>query len=78
MKSDAMHRIGHSGCHDGDCPKAWREVPNLTGDYDLDATILHRDNANLPHRLNLYVKTRPAQYGSRSGYKGYHGNKGDD
>jgi hypothetical protein len=69
-----MHNLAHQGCHD--CgPKAWRNVPNVTGDYDLDATILHRNNPNLPARLKLYVKTKLKSYGPK-GYAGY--GPGDD
>ena len=65
-----MHRVAHNGTHDV-APKAWRSTPNCTGDYDLDATILHRNNKDLPHRLELYTKR--ASYGKRTGYSGYRG-----
>lgn len=79
MKPNEMHKLGHNGCHDCDAPKAWHNVPNLTGDYDLDATILHRKNPNLPKRLALYVKSRPKAYGQTSGYNAYHAySRGDD
>lgn len=79
MKPTEMHRMCHSGCHING-PKAWHDVPVVTGDYDMDATILHRTNKNLPHRLNLYVmrKGSGAGYGPRTGYNGYHGYSGDD
>lgn len=70
MKSKAMQELSHSGTHDC-APKAWRDVPVLAGDYDFDATILHRNNGDLPDRLALYtVRPRPA-YGIRSGYGSY-------
>ena len=75
MKSKAMKALGHSGCHDCS-PKAWHDVANVTGDYDLDATIQHRSNSDMPHRLNLYTKRN--SYGHKSGYSGYHNYSGDD
>ena len=56
------------------CPKEWRKVPNLTGDYDLDATIAHRKNGDMPHRLALYVSNNA--YGPKTAYRGY--TSGDD
>jgi hypothetical protein len=70
MKSKDAKHFSHGECHD--CgPKDWADVPNITGDYDLDATILHRENPDLPERLELYVK-RPT-YGPRTAYTGYRG-----
>lgn len=77
MKPNEMHKLGHNGCHEC-APKGWRDVPDLTGDYDLDATILHRGNRNLPHRLSLYVKRKATAYGSRTGYDAYHSYTGGD
>lgn len=71
MRPNLMHLLFHNGCHDDDAPKAWHDVPKMTGDYDLDATILHRHNKDLPDRLKLYVKRR--SYGKRTGYSGYRG-----
>jgi len=72
-----MHRLSNHFCHDC-APPGWHSVPDVTGDYDLDATILHRSNSDLPKRLNLYVKHPGNAYGYRTNYKGYHGNHGDD
>ena len=78
MKPTQMHRMAHSGCHDC-APKAWHDVPKMTGDYDLDATILHNSNKDLPARLALYSKgCRGNAYGPVTGYTGYHNNHGDD
>lgn len=75
------HMLGLTGppkTHDGDAPKDWHDVPNVTGDFDLDATILHRDNPNLKDRLALYCKhTNSIAYGPRTGYNGYHNYGGD-
>ncbi len=77
MRYRDMHDISHSGCHQC-APREWRGVPNLTGDYDLDATIAHRPNRDLPHRLGLYTKRSRESYGPRTAYGGYHGYSGDD
>jgi hypothetical protein len=78
MKPNEMHRLAHNGCHDDDAPKAWRDVPNLTGDYDLDATILHRNNKDLPNRLKLYTKRgKGGTYGPLTAYNGYSNYHGD-
>lgn len=65
-----MNAIGHNGCHTC-APPAWRRVPNLTGDYDLDATIAHRGNHNLPARLSMYTTRRGSAYGPHTGYDSY-------
>jgi len=70
--------MAHSGCHTLDAPKGWHAIPVLTGDYDLDATILHRSNKDMPRRLALYVKTKGPAFGPRTAYNGYHGYSGDD
>jgi hypothetical protein len=68
MRPNEMHKLARQGCHDCDAPKGWHDVPNVTGDYDLDATILHRSNSDLPQRLRLYTKVNA--YGYRTGYGG--------
>jgi hypothetical protein len=73
--ANAMARLAHGQTH-GCAPKPWRDVPNVTGDYDLDATILRRHNTDLPHRLDLYTKTGPG-YGPLTGYSAYHNYHGD-
>lgn len=67
---DLKHLGGAAHCHQC-APRGWRDVTDVTGDYDLDATIAHRHNKDLPHRLELYVKR--ASYGKRTGYSGYRG-----
>ena len=71
-----MRNLSHSGNHEC-APKDWRDVPVVTNDYDLDATIMHRNNANLPQRLALYVKRGTQPYRPRTGYNGYHNYGGD-
>ena len=77
MKPNAMHAVAHRGCHDC-APKGWRAVPNVTGDYDFDATIMHRGNKDMARRLAQYVAVpRGMPYSPRT-YHGNHGNHGDD
>lgn len=75
MKRNDMMQMAGRRCHDC-APQAWHDVPELTGDYDFDATILHRGNKDLPNRLALYVK-RGKTYGPVTGYSGYHNYSGD-
>ena len=76
MKRKAMMEQARGQTHSTCAPGPWRDVPNVTGDYDLDATIAHRANADLPHRLTLYTKTGPG-YGPLTGYSAYHNYHGD-
>lgn len=74
MKAKEMHSLAHKGNHTV-CAKGYDSVPNVTGDPDLDATIMHRHNVDMPKRLELYVKHR--SYGSVTGYSGYRNYSGD-
>lgn len=79
MKPNLMHRLAHNGAHVNDAPKGWHSVPNCTGDYDLDATIMHRTNSDMPKRLELYLKRgKSGVYGPLTGYNGYKNYHGDD
>jgi hypothetical protein len=60
-------------CHDC-APQGWRHVSNITGDYDMDATILHRSNPSLPDKLKQYTR----KSGPVTNYTGYHNYHGDD
>lgn len=72
-----MHAVAHRGNHQC-APKPWRGVPNLTGDYDLDATILHRKNPDMVHRLAQHISTpRGVGYGPRI-HAQNHGEHRDD
>ena len=75
-RREAMH-LAHGECHEC-APKDWRKIPMLTGDYDFDATVMHRDNGDMPHRIRLYVKSAKSSYSPKTGYNGYHGYSGDD
>lgn len=77
MRPNQMHAIAHRGCHDC-APKAWKRVPNVTGDYDLDATILHRKNRDMAARLKQHIAAPAPTYSPRTSYHGYSGNHGDE
>lgn len=68
-----MHKLCRGGCHQV-APKAWRIVPKVTGDYDLDASIGHSPNKDMAKKLSMYV-TR-SSYGPKTGYDAY--GSGDD
>jgi len=63
-------------CHQC-APKDWRNVPMITGDYDFDATILHRKNLDMIGRLELYVRPKRSSYGYKTSYDAYE-SSGDD
>jgi hypothetical protein len=62
-------------------PPEWRRTANITGDYEMDASILHNKNKSVPSKLKMYVKTdiggNPT-YGPRTAYDGYSAYSGDD
>lgn len=70
------HLAGHMDESHEICPKAWKGTPNISGDYDLDQTILHRKNPNMRALLEMHLTRRP--YHPRTAYNGYHGYHGDD
>lgn len=76
MKPKQMLDIGHAGTH-ACAPKAWREVPVLSGDYDTDATLMARKNSDLPARLALHIR-QPRSAGPGTGYNGYRGYSKDN
>ena len=72
MKAPKGHHYPTHKC----APEGWRQTPFITGDYDLDATILNRHNKDLPHRLELYTRRTKSPYGALTGYNAisnYHG-----
>jgi hypothetical protein len=80
MRPDQMHRMAHAGCHTL-APKAYRDVPRLTGDIDMDASILHGKNKDMPLRLALYCKGSAGgglAYKPVTAYNGYSNYHGDD
>ena len=70
-------RVSGGRCHQC-APREWRGLPNMTGDYDLVSTILHRHNKDLPHRLALYIRGAASPYNPRTAYNGYSGYHGDE
>jgi len=69
-----MRRPKGTPCHDC-APDGWRgRTPKITGDFDLDETIIHRSNKDMPERLKLYTR----KYGPVTNYVGYHNYQGDD
>jgi hypothetical protein len=56
------------------CPKEWKEVPVITGDFEMDAVIANSHNADVPARLKLYAQ---GNYGQVTAYGGYHNYSGD-
>lgn len=78
MKAKAMQALAHQGCHGARCaPKAWKDVPVVSGDYDLDATIQHRSNTDLPLRLAQHTRGGTRSYSPVTGYSGYRNYSGD-
>lgn len=58
-------------------PREWRRTPDVTGSFELDASIERCTNKDLPKRMQFYVE-RDNAYGPKTGYDGYHGYSGDD
>lgn len=58
-------------------PKIYRHTPNITGDYDLDASIMHGKHSPA---MESKLKTHRSEtvYGPKTGYDGYQGYSGDD
>ena len=73
------HKKGKDGvphaCHEC-APKEWRQTPDMSGSYELDAAIERSHNGDLPARLKMYLENEMA-YGPRTGYDGYHNYGGD-
>lgn len=63
-------------CHEC-APKEWRETPQVTGSYELDAGIARSKNGDLAKRMKLYCDPQTI-YGPRTAYNGYSGYGGDD
>jgi len=54
-------------------PAGWRHTPNMTGDYDLDASIMHCSNPDMAGKIRNYLMTdrRPYQNTHRTAYTAY-------
>lgn len=59
-------------------PQAWRRTPNITGDYDLDASIAHCRNKSVPQKIAANIAPAGPGYGPLTGYSGYSGYSGDN
>lgn len=59
-------------------PKAWRQTSNLTGDYEMDASILHSRNKSVAAKIESHLSDGAAAYSPRTAYNGYDGYKGDN
>ena len=58
-------------------PAIWRRTPNITGDYEMDASICHCKNKSVPSKLGMYISGDGPGYGPLSGYNAYHNYHGD-
>lgn len=64
-------------CHDC-APEGWaHHTPNITGDYDLDETLMHRSNKDMQAKLSMYTR-KIAHSGPKTAYNGYHGYNRND
>lgn len=75
MNRKDMQRLSGAAANHSCCPAGWRDVPNVSGDYDLDATMMHRENPNLPARLEQHLARG---MNPRTGYDAYDGYNGDN
>jgi len=66
-------------CNNHSCaPRIYRKTPNITGDYDLDASIMHgKHSPAMQSKLETHIDTMHTIYGPR-GYDNYSGYSGDD
>jgi hypothetical protein len=58
------------------CPPEWRNTPDMTGSFELDAVIARNTNKDIPSRLAFYLEQENA-YSARTAYNGYHNYHGD-
>ena len=59
------------------CPPTHRQVPNITGDYDFDASLVRSKNTDLAAKFRNHISASQG-YGYRTNYRGYSGLAGDD
>lgn len=59
-------------CSNHECaPRAWRGVPNQTGDYDLDASIMYgsgKNNPTVAEKVEQHLGSGYAKLGNRTAY----------
>jgi hypothetical protein len=58
-------------------PKEWRQTPNFTGSYELDAAIHRNPNPDMKARMSIYAGRGGEVYGKRTGYTGYNPDEHD-
>lgn len=49
------------------CPEDWRNTPDMTGSYELDAMIMHTSNRDMADRLKDHLTSDEA-YKINNGY----------
>lgn len=60
-----MRRPKGVNCHEC-APTGWRgHTPNLSGDYDLDETMIHRSNKGMSAKLGMHLKSPRSVYENR-------------
>ena len=52
-------------------PHEWRRTSNMTGDYEMDASIQRCKNASVPGKLEHHICGGGNAYGNATGYDGY-------
>lgn len=58
-------------------PSSWRRTSNITGDYEMDASILHCKNKSVPAKIKDHVAPSGPGYGPLTAYDGYSNYSGD-
>jgi hypothetical protein len=71
-----MRRMKGFQCHVC-CPAEWRQTQNMTGSYELDATINRMKNTDMRDRLKDHLATGSDAYGPLTAYNGYRNYSGD-
>jgi hypothetical protein len=59
------------------CPPTHRQVPNITGDYDFDASLVRSKNTDLAAKFRSHLATGGPGYGPLTAYCGYSNYSGD-
>jgi len=50
------------------CPKEWRNTPNITGSFELDAAIKMTRNKDMADRIKDHISDEPTAYNHRNAY----------
>lgn len=69
-----------NNCHQC-APGEWRHTPNMTGDYEFDASVIHAKAKRLKTDLMHHIKDGNVPntiYDPRTAYRGYSGYHGDE